>query len=220
MNDDDAKGSAQRANLANAVVESLREAVRGSASGLRGSLARGTSDRFSDIDVFWELPDGAFQDAIDELPETLAAVGSIDSIRSDPLLQNSEKRQLIYVQFSDVPLYWRVDIEVFAESIERDSSYDLDNPRARGDDWSLTQSALMNGVAALKALMRGDAEGAAESLGRAFARVDLPVPEQSLWDQIDTLTEVVGRIDLDQAELARRLQLHCRDALLERGLSC
>jgi predicted nucleotidyltransferase len=209
---------AQRSELANAVVGSLSAAVRGSASGLRGSLARGTSDRFSDIDVFWELPDGEFHDAIDELPVTLSTAGSVDSIRSDPLLQNSDKRQLIYVQFADTPLFWRVDIEVFAESIERDSSYDLDNPNARGDDWSLTHSALMNGVAALKSLLRDDAQGAAESLSRAFDRVDLPVPDQSLWDQIDTLTEVVGRIDLDQADLVRRLQLHHRDALFERGL--
>jgi predicted nucleotidyltransferase len=210
---------AQRSDLANAVVASLSGAVCGSASGLRGSLARGTSDRFSDIDIFWELPDGEFLDAIDDLPETLSVAGSIDSIRSDPLLQNSDKRQLIYVQFSHVPLFWRVDIEVFAESIDQDSSYDLDNPNARGDDWSLTQSALMNGVAALKYLLRDDVQSASESLGRAFDRVDLPVPDQPLWDQIDTLTEVVGRIDLDQAELVRKLQLHYRDALFERGLS-
>jgi predicted nucleotidyltransferase len=210
---------AKRSDLANAVVESLAAAIGGSSAGLRGSLERGTSDRFSDIDVFWELPDGEFLDAIDELPEILSAAGPIDSIRFDPLLQNSEKRQLIYVQYSDVPLFWRVDLEMFAESIGRDSSFDLDNPMARGDDWSLTHSALTNGVAALKYLLRGNAEGAAESLSRAFDRVDLPVPEGSLWEQIDTLTEVVGRMDLDQAELVRKLQLHYQDALKERGHS-
>jgi hypothetical protein len=180
-------------------------------------LARGQADPYSDIDAFWELPDARFHPAIDDLAETLSRVGAIDAIRSDPLLQSSDKRRLLFVQFADVPLYWRVDIEVFAASIGMDASYDLDNPGARGDDWSLTHSALMNGVAALKLLLRGDEEGASESLRSAFDRVDLAVPDEPPWDQIITLAEVVGRLDLDQAELVRRVQLHHRHALAQRS---
>jgi len=205
-----------RSSLASAVARSLEQAVAGSAAGLRGSLARGAADPYSDIDAFWEVPDSQFSDAIDELPVTLSSVGPIESIRSDPLLQNSEKRRLVFVQFENVPLYWRVDIEVFADSIQRDFSYDLDNSDARGDDWSLTHSALMNGVAALKWLLRGREQDARESLCRAFDRIDLPVPDESLWDQIPVLAETVGRIDLDQAELVRRLQLHYWEALAAR----
>ena len=206
-----------RASLANAVTHSLEQAVVGSTAGLRGSLARGGADPYSDIDSFWEVPDSRFHDAIDELPVTLSPVGPIESIRSDPLLQNSDKRRLVFVQFEKVPLYWRVDIEIFAESIQRDVSYDLDNPDARGDDWSRTHSALMNGVAALKWLLRGCEQDARESLCRAFDRIDLPVPDDSLWDQIPVLAETVGRIDLDQAPLVRRLQLHFQEALAARG---
>ena len=206
----------QRASLADAVTRALEAAESGSRAGLRGSLARGQADPYSDIDTFWELPDARFHPAIDDLAETLSRVGEIDAIRSDPLLQSSDKRRLLFVQFADVPLYWRVDIEVFAASIGMDASYDLDNPGARGDDWSLTHSALMNGVAALKLLLRGDEEGASESLRSAFDRVDLAVPDEPPWDQIITLAEVVGRLDLDQAELVRRVQLHHRDALEKR----
>jgi len=206
-----------RSSLASAVTNSLEQAVVGSTAGLRGSLARGGADRYSDIDVFWEVPDSQFFDAIDELPVSLSSVGPIESVRLDPLLQNSEKRRLVFVQFEKAPLYWRVDIEIFAESIQRDVSYDLDNPDARGDDWSLTHSALMNGVAALKWLLRGREQDARESLCRAFDRIDLPIPDESLWDQIPVLAEAVGRIDLDQAELVRRLQLHYREALIARG---
>jgi hypothetical protein len=201
-----------RRSLADSVTRALEEAVAGSSAGLRGSLAHGTSDPYSDIDVFWELPDSLFHDAIDDLPETLASVGPIESIRADPLLQNSDKRQLIFVQFSEVPLYWRVDIEVFAVSIARDDAYDLDNPEARGDRWSLTHSALANGVAALKSLLRGDAERARESLQNAYARIDQPIPDGAPLDQISGLAEIVGRLDLDKAELVRRLQLHCEAA--------
>ncbi len=206
-----------RSSLASAVTDSLARAVASSTAGLRGSLARGSADRYSDIDVFWEVPDSEFCDAIDELSETLSSVGPIESIRSDPLLQNSQKRRLVFVQFEQTPLFWRVDIEVFAESIHRDDSYDLENPDARGDDWSRTHSALMNGVVALKCLLRGREQDARESLDRAFDRIDLPIPDETLWNQIPVLAETVGRIDLDQAELVRRLQLHYRDALADRS---
>lgn len=201
-----------RRSLADAVTRALGEAIAGSSAGLRGSLARGTSDPYSDIDVFWELPDSLFHGSIDDLPEILASVGPIESIRADPLLQNSDKRQLIFVQFADVPLYWRVDIEVFAESIGRDDAYDLDNIDARGDRWSLTHSALANGVAALKSLLRGDAKRARESLRNAYARIDQPVPDGSPLEQVSELAEIVGRLDLETAELVRRLQLHCEAA--------
>jgi predicted nucleotidyltransferase len=201
-----------RRSLADAVTRTLEEAVVDSSAGLRGSLANGTSDPYSDIDIFWELPDPQFHDAIDDLSETLASVGPIESIRADPLLQNSDKRQLIFVQFADLPLFWRVDIEVFAASIERDDAYDLDNIDARGDRWSLTHSALANGVAALKSLLRGDPERARESLCSAYARIDQPIPDGSPLDQITELAEIVGGIDLEQAELVRRLQLHCEAA--------
>jgi predicted nucleotidyltransferase len=201
-----------RHSLANAVTRALKNAVADSSAGLRGSLARGTSDAYSDIDVFWELPDSLFHSAIDDLPEILASVGSIESLRADPLLQNSDKRQLIFVQFAEVPLYWRVDIEVFAASIDRDDDYDLDNIDARGDRWSLTHSALANGVAALKSLLRGDTERASESLRDAYARIDQPIPDGSPLNQISGLAEIVGRLDLDKAELVRRLQLHCEAA--------
>ncbi len=201
-----------RLSLANAVTRALEEAIADSSAGLRGSLARGTSDPYSDIDVFWELPDSLFHSGIDDLPEILASLGPIESIRADPLLQNSDKRQLLFVQFAEVPLYWRVDIEVFAVSIGRDDAYDLDNIDARGDCWSLTHSAIANAVAALKSLLRGDAERARESLRTAYARIDQAAPDGSPLEQISGLAEIVGRLDLDKAELVRRLQLHCEAA--------
>jgi len=203
---------ADRALLAASVTTALGQSFPESTSGLRGSLAIATADRYSDIDVFWELPDVAFEDAIDRLDEILAAVAPLDSLRSDPMLQNSEKRRLVFAQFTDFPLFWRVDIEVFAESIDRDDGYDLDNPSVRGDEWSLTESALMNSVAAMKYLLRDDRERAEESLRHAFARIDEGVPDTDPWDAIAELAELVGRRDLEQAELVRKVQLLHRDA--------
>lgn len=203
---------AERASLAASVTRALGHSYPESASGLRGSLAIATADPYSDIDVFWELPDAVFEGAIDRLDDILADVAPLDSLRSDPMLQNSGKRRLVFAQFAGFPLFWRVDIEVFAKSIDRDESYDLDNPMARGREWSLTESALMNSVAAMKYLLREDRDRAEESLERAFARIDERVPDGEPWDAIAELAETVGRLDLEQAELVRRVQLLHRDA--------
>ncbi len=203
---------AERAWLASSVQRALSRSYPDSSCGLRGSMATETADAYSDVDLFWEVSDSEFEDAIDQLDEILTQVAPVDSLRSDPMLQHSEKRQLIFVQFADVPLFWRVDIEVFAKSIGRDGSYDLDNPMVRGHEWSLTESALMNSVAAMKYLLRDDEDRAEESLERAFDRIGERVPTGDRWDAIAELTEIVGRRDLEQAELVRRVQLLHRDA--------
>ena len=46
----------------------------------------------------------------------------------------------------------------------------------------------------------------------AYARIGCPIPDGSALDQIAELAEIVGGIDLEQAELVRRLQLHCEAA--------
>lgn len=196
-----------RSSLADSILQALKRSYPDSDCGLRGSLANATDDAYSDIDLYWELPDSVFEDAIDQLEEVLADVAPLESLRSDPMLQNSKKRRLVFASFADVPLFWRVDIEVFARSIGRDESYDLDNPLARGDDWSLTESALMNAVAAMKYLMRGDDDRVEESLERAFARIGERPPALDPWEAIAELAEIVGRRDLEQAHLVRRVQL-------------
>jgi hypothetical protein len=198
--------SARRA-LAEELVGALADRVPGSSSGLRGSLANASDDAFSDVDLFWEVPDAHFEPAIDALWDVLERVGPVSMLRFDPLLQNSRKRRLVFVQFAHVPLFWRVDIEISAESIARDPAYDLDNADARGDDWSLTESALMNAVAALKYQLRGDPERAEDSIRNAYDRIAEPVPDGSVVDAVGALVEWVGRFDLELAEFVHRVQL-------------
>jgi len=168
--------TARRDRLAQDVLECLRDSAPGSTAALRGSRAERTADEYSDIDVLWEVPDAQFDACAIGVKEILSGVGPVVSVRSDPEFQNSDKRRVLFVRFHGVPLFWRLDLELFAESIERDPDYDVGNPKARGSDWSLTESALMNAVGAVKALLRGNDDEAKQLLLRAYHRVGLSFP--------------------------------------------
>lgn len=168
-----------RDGLAQSIFDALTQAVPGSSALLRGSLAEGRANAYSDIDVLWEVPDDLFPDCIERIAGFIGAVHPLESLRSSPDFQYSDRRRLLFVQFANLPLFWRLDLDLFAQSVSRDPAYDVDNPDARGGDWSATHSALMNATAALKALLRDRPETAAELLGRGFARVGLAPPSGS-----------------------------------------
>jgi len=130
-----------------------------------------------------------------------------------PDFQNSDKRRLFFVQFQDVPLFWRADIDVFARSVQRNFQYDVNNKAARGGDWSLTHSALMNAIAAVKALLRQDEDEARQLLVRGFKRVGLAIPDGDAQELILKLAEGVAAMDATKAELARRILELQRHAL-------
>lgn len=202
---------ALRADLAERVLGALQSAVPGSTAGLRGSLAVGNADPYSDIDLLWELPDELFPAALVRLEDTLSSVQGLESLRFDPALQNSDQHRLVFAQFKGMPLFWRVDIEIFARSIHRDPCYDLHNEIARGADWSPTHSALMNAVAALKAVLRGQDEQARQLLVRGFERAGLPLPGGTAQEQVLALCQGVACIDTSQKDLCQRiLELHAQ----------
>lgn len=126
----------------------------------------------------------------------------MESLRSDPAFQNSDRRRLFFVQFGGVPLFWRADIDVMAESVGRDLAYDVHNQAARGDDWSPTHSALMNAIGAVKALLRGQEENAGRLLRRGFERAGLQVPMGSTQELILELVEGIRAMGATRDELA------------------
>ena len=158
-----------------AVVREIRSALTaccpGSHSGLRGSLAAGTADEYSDIDLAWMVPDDRFAACLDRVPNVLNDLYPVESVRSDPDFQNSAKRRLLFVLFRDLPLFWRLDLEIWAASISGNSAHDTDNPAAKGDDWSPAASALTNAIAAVKAVRRRRLDDARGLVDRAFARI-------------------------------------------------
>jgi predicted nucleotidyltransferase len=196
----------RRIRLVDRILGCLEEAAPGSHALLRGSLARNTADQYSDIDVLWEVPDSDFQWCIASLEKNLARVRPVASLRSVPDFQNSEKRRLIFVRFESMPLFWRLDLDIFAQSIHRDQEYDLNDPNARGSEWSLTESALMNAVAAVKAHLRGKDAEARQLLVRAYGRVELDLPDLELGELILRLADEVSVMDPKVVVLARDIR--------------
>lgn len=198
--------TALRTTLTGRILRRLVEAAPGSAAILRGSLAGRRADQYSDIDVLWDVPDRLFQPCVEHIANTLSPIYPIESIRSDLDFQHSAKRRLFFARFADVPLFWRLDLDVFAQSVGRDPSYDVANPAARGTAWSFAESALANAVAAVKAYVRGNEQEAQQILARAYTRIGLAVPQLPLPDLIIQLTDEAPCIDPGTRSFASRIK--------------
>ncbi|WP_223839766.1 hypothetical protein [Saccharopolyspora pogona] len=163
---------ADQASFARALASVFHGAAPGSWVSLIGSLGAGTADEYSDIDLAWVVPDGAVPRCAEWLGEVLGAVAEVAAVRSVPEFQRSGLRRLVFVRFRGVPLFWRLDLQIWAASHAFDDTVDADNPEARGDNWSLLESAAMNALAACKAVLRGLPDTADSLLSRGFERID------------------------------------------------
>jgi hypothetical protein len=161
----------ERLAFADHIRSVLAEAIPGSSAELRGSLASGNADIYSDVDVGWVVPDEEFGAALGCVFAALATVVPLASLRTDPDNQRSSHSRRLFVRFAGVPLLWRLDLEVWAESVAYTMSAD-DDPSARGDEWCPYESALMNALGAIKQVLRGKPEVAQEGLTRGFERVN------------------------------------------------
>uniref|UniRef100_A0AAU2VXG2 Nucleotidyltransferase n=1 Tax=Streptomyces sp. NBC_00008 TaxID=2903610 RepID=A0AAU2VXG2_9ACTN len=197
---------ARRAALARQLLGALRSHCAGSRAEPRGSLARGTADAYSDIDLRWIVPDGRFAECVAAAPELLGTVRHVASLRVDPELGNSRARRLLFADFDGLPLFWRLDLEIVALSVADLPGYDQDNPAARGDDWSRPASALANAVAAVKALLRGRPETAGGLLERGFARIGVAETLSGDWfTDITRLAAAAAAIEPARGPLAERV---------------
>ncbi|MET9021777.1 hypothetical protein ABZV93_17490 [Actinopolymorpha sp. NPDC004070] len=182
----------QRLAFADRIRATLAEAVPGSVAELRGSLASGSADVYSDVDLGWVVPDDRFGAALGCVSTALATVGPLASFRSDPDNQRSPHLRRLFVRFAGVPLSWRLDLEVWAASVAYDAAV-ADDPSMRGDEWCPYESALMNALAAIKQLLRGGPEIARDGLTRGFERVGAePRLDLSSQDRVIELAHLVA----------------------------
>jgi predicted nucleotidyltransferase len=202
-----------RSELAAALRSALAAACPGSQVTLRGSLATGTADEYSDIDLLWVVPDVALERCVATIAATLAPVATPVSVRSDPDFGRSAHRRLLFVRFADLPLFWRLDLEVRAASRAAEEDIDADNPAARGDEWSRPESAAMNAIAAVKAVRRGQPEVADGLLQRAFERLAAPDPCGSWSARVDALADASAELEPRLGDLAAQIHRLAADLL-------
>ncbi|QNI37895.1 nucleotidyltransferase domain-containing protein [Edaphobacter albus] len=194
-----------RTTIACQILDGLRENIPSSTACLRGSLANGTSDAYSDIDVLWEVDDAQFPSAVRNIHDCLSKIHVIQSLRIDPEFRNSPRHRLIFLRFEDLPPFWRVDLEIFARSALRNPDCD---PRASDlpSDWSLTESALANAVAAIKACKRGKPKQAQKLLEGAFVRLNLQLTAVGAQEAIMQLLNHAKKTDSRCTTLASEIE--------------
>jgi predicted nucleotidyltransferase len=178
----------RRAALVNNLAEALRVAVAGSEISLRGSLATGEADEFSDIDLLWVVPRDRFTAAVACVQETLAAISPVNSARSDPEFEGSSNRRLLFIQLAKVPLFWRIDLEVRSSSEHEPAKPLPVEAPLSGAEWSAAASAAANAAATIKAVLRGRLAEARGLLERGFYRIG------ETFDPAESWTEAVVRL--------------------------
>jgi hypothetical protein len=199
-----------RAILAEDLRAALERACPGSSARLRGSLSTGTADEFSDIDLLWVVPDQEFARCAHSVPAVLGAVTPIASLRSDPDFGRSGRRRLLFVRFTGLPLFWRLDLDIRSAS---QADNDEPDPAGQGGEWSLPESAAMNAIAAVKAIRRGKSATADELLTRGYERIDSTDPGGAAADRIRGLAFAAARQQSDLTALAAEI-----DALVDHHL--
>jgi len=183
----DVADPARRAELARDLLRALAAHCPGSRADLRGSLARGTADAYSDIDLLWTVPDDRFDACVDAVRDVFDTVRPLESLRTDPESRRSRGRVLLFAAFRGLPLFWRVDLEIRSGAAdgaeaENGTSSAAAGPAEHGDDWSRPASALANAVAATKAVLRGQPLTARGLLERGFRRIDAPDDVTGRWE--------------------------------------
>ncbi|MFI5609858.1 hypothetical protein [Amycolatopsis sp. NPDC051903] len=192
-----------RAQLADAVVRALAAACPGSRARLRGSLAAGTADAFSDIDVEWVVPDGRVPACARDVRTVLERVRPVATVRTSPDFFRSGERRLLFVRFSGVPLFWRLDLALREVSADAEPGTGDPDVHALEGDWSRPASALANALGAIKAVARGRVDDANGLLERGFARIGEPDAATGRWvDDVTRLARAAVDREPDLAALA------------------
>jgi hypothetical protein len=181
----------RRDKLTGKLLTALQGWIPGSLAQLRGSLGAGTADGYSDIEICWVVPDRDFTEAADTLGAAMSQRTAVLSLRTDPESARSARRRVVCARLADVPLFWRVDIDIRASSVGADDLHDAGSPDARNEaGWSAPASGIENAVAAIKAAARGQADAADGLLRRGFEQIGHdPGPTVDLADAITSLAD-------------------------------
>jgi hypothetical protein len=167
----------------------------------RGSMADGTFDEFSDVDIRASVSiplDGLFFAGLEGY---LTKHFGPALIRYDPDYRNATTIQDIRFSFYDLPIFWRVDLLV--ES-------DCDSGRKYPDpfpDWDTGSSALMNVIWALKYSGRGKLDDANHHIAKACEKLGLNRLNYTLKNALILVNELGRRQDVDAILLGKAREI-------------
>jgi hypothetical protein len=189
--------TARRDQVVTELQTALEGAVEGSRFILRGSLAAGTADAYSDIDALWLVPGQLFHQAVDDVAAALSGVRPVAAIRMDPD-ESSEAYALLFVRLAGLPLFWRLDLEIRAMSTVTSPTGPTMSASSRRNEaeWSWAASALANALAAIKAVVRHRFTDASGLLERGFARLGLLYAPTGSW-RLDVATLAQATVNAD-----------------------
>ena len=203
----------ERDDLIERILEGFRRSFPDSKASLRGSLSGGFGDEYSDIDIMWVIPRDHFAACLHRLHSILSEIQPIESMRWDPEFRGNGNRRVVFVRFVDVPLFWRVDVDIRSDS-DACPRLEIEQDRL---PWSRTESALMNAVAAIKAHLRDEDSDAVAFLSRAFNRIGLELPKRDLRSTISELLDAVEKMEPASAMLSDRIRVLVNNAFTEPG---
>jgi len=198
----------RRDHLAAWLCAEVEALIPGSAASLRGSLAARTADPYSDIDLCWVVDDERFSAAVSAAARLASRLPAVWAVRMDPGLARSDRRRLVFLRLTGVPLFWRADLDIRARSVAADDSYDDASPAARDTTgWSPAASAIENAVAAIKSGVRGQPEVTSGLLSRGYQRIGLSQPADiALAEQIARLAQACAGLEPGLTSMATEIQ--------------
>ena len=196
--------TSQRSAIAQRVLECLNTAVANSSARLRGSLADGRHDVYSDIDVLWVVDD-LLEITTGRVRDALSRAGEVVSLQVDPEVQRSPRYRLIFARFANLPLFWRLELKISSRNgVQGVSMAAGGNEPA--PNWSVAESALANAVGAIKAYLRGKEELASEYLQSACEKLGYEPVSPRARDSLMRITKRAAELEPHVAPFAEELK--------------
>ena len=176
----------------NEVLDVLRRHFASGRVNFRGSFESGKVDDYNDVDLEVNVNVELTQGFFDSLDACLERQFGAFTMRFDPEQKDDRIAQNIMVNFHDLPVFWRVELDIRSD---RDTPHKWPSPFP---DWSVAASAFWNVVWAVKRARRGEGEAshfmisACEKLGRprlnySVENVETLLSELCKFPDVDTV---------------------------------
>ncbi len=146
------------------------------------------ADELSDIELSWVVPDDSFEPALDVVGRI--ASHALALVAVDPRSAGSPQQRRFLLQFKNLPLFWRINLKVRCDSAPGVEDYDPGMGQAHSEDGSdRAARALMNAMAAVRALRLGQVTVADRLIQESFECLEHPV--SPAWDPARALHNLV-----------------------------